>query len=326
MKRVLLCEIFHESNTFNPVIEGLDRFILNQEYEGKAAYDRIITTPVLAHGMIDAIEEAGAEVIPTIFLRGGSGGRVQDSVFELFKERVKYYIEKAGQIDAVCLSLHGATCTESEDDMCGALLKYVRGLVGNIPVAAGFDLHANITKDMLQYGDIICGYQTYPHVDFYETGYRAAKLCMQMLEGKTIAQESYSVPMLVPPAGFTSSEEPLKEVLDAGHALVADGTLLDFTVFVVQPWLDIKEISSTVIAIGEDPEVAKMHAKRLAEMLYRRRDEYMPDLMSVKPPLDLLASKMRLLILQKLILHANRLFCLTHLTLQMEGLWEIALL
>ena len=49
----------------------------------------------------------------------------------------------------------------------------------------------------------------------------------------------------------------------------------------VQPWLDIKEISSTVIAIGEDPEVAKMHAKRLAEMLYRRRDEYMPDLMSV---------------------------------------------
>ena len=102
-----------------------------------------------------------------------------------------------------------------------------------------------------------------------------------MLEGKTIEQESYSVQMLVQPAGFTSSEEPLKEVLDAGHALVADGTLLDFTVFVVQPWLDIKEISSTVIAIGEDPEVAKMHAKRLAEMLYRRRDEYMPNLLDV---------------------------------------------
>lgn len=285
--KILLCEFRQESNTFNPIVMGMDYFTSGYADEGQVAYERVKARPIAAHGMIDAIEEAGGEVVPTIFLDAPSGGRVDDDVFEHVKQRVKYYIDKAGEVDAVCISLHGATCTVSEDDACGALLKYIRELVGDKPIAASFDLHANITKRMLKYADIICGYQTYPHVDFYETGYRAGKLCMQMLAGKKFVKAAVTIPMLIPPSGFTNLEGPFKELIDTGNALVADGTLIDYTVFPVQPWLDIPELASVVVTIAEDSEVAKEQADRLAQQLFEKRDEYTPELMSVDEIIDI---------------------------------------
>ena len=88
---------------------------------------------------------------------------------------MEYFIKATDDFDAICVSLHGATCTVSEEDACGTFLKFLRDLVGSEKViAASCDLHANVTEKMLAAADIICGYQSYPHVDFYETGYRAA--------------------------------------------------------------------------------------------------------------------------------------------------------
>ena len=226
-------------------------------------------------------------MIPTIFLYAESGGRVDDIVLEKMINRVSYYIENAGEFDAVCASLHGATCAVSVDDACGTFLKKLKEMVGNRPIAACFDMHANITDQVAECADIICGYQTYPHVDFYETGYRAGKLCMQLLEGATIQKAVAKIPMLVPPAGYTSQKEPFKEVVDAGNKLISDGTLIDYSVFPVQPWLDIKEISSVVVAIAIEAETVKRCADDLAQKLYERRDEYMPPLQSVDDIIDL---------------------------------------
>ena len=281
MKRVLVFELHQESDTFNPIVMRMDRFTSGKADEGKEAYDILKTLHGMATGMINAIEDGEGEVIPAIFLHAASGGKVDDAVLAHTKERVKYYIEQAGEFDAVCAALHGAMVMESEDDGCGNLLEYIRGLVGDKPIAAAFDLHGNITEKIKKNADIICGYQTYPHIDIYETGYRAAKLCMDLLNDKPMVKAIVSVPMLVPPSGFTNREEPFKSVIDTGNAWIADKTVLDYSVFVVQPWLDVKEIASTVVAIAEDEETAKEKAECLANMLFERRDEYMPNLLDV---------------------------------------------
>lgn len=287
MKRVLVCEFYQETNTFNPIVAGYESFLGYENIEGMEAYQEIKLQPIAPHGMFDAIEEGGGEVVPTIFLYAESGGRVDDAVLEKMIDRVSCYIENAGEFDAVCASLHGATCTVSEDDACGVFLKKLREMVGDRPIAASFDLHANITSQVAECADIICGYQTYPHVDFYETGYRAGELCMQLLEGKSIAKAVTKIPMLVPPAGYTSQTEPFKEVIDGGNTLVSDGILIDYSVFPVQPWLDIKEINSIVVTMATETATAKHHADSLARKLYERRDEYMPPLQSVDEIIDL---------------------------------------
>lgn len=286
-KRVLICEFHQETNTFNPAPTGLDRFRALRCAEGQQAYDLCKELPCAFHGMMDAVEEADGVVIPSISLSGSMGGRVTDDVLELLKENVKETLERNGLVDAVCASLHGATCTVSEDDACGVFLSWLRELVGeDVVIAASFDLHANVTRRTLKAADVICGYQTYPHLDHYQTGYRAAKLCMRKLKGEATHLAATTVPMLAPPAGYSSLAEPFKGVIDCGNALIEDGTLLDYTVFNVQPWLDIDTIGSTVVAVAADAETAKQQADALAKKLFDNREGYSPDLMSVDEIID----------------------------------------
>ena len=39
------------------------------------------------------------------------------------------------------------------------------------------DLHGILTDRMVEHSDAIVAYHTYPHVDFFETGQRAAGCC-----------------------------------------------------------------------------------------------------------------------------------------------------
>lgn len=285
-KRILVCAFHQETNTFNPIVWDIDRFGTNREFEGAARLEKSLVGNTTLHGGYTAITEAGGEVVPTIFLHSSSGGRVADEVLNHLCERMAHYI-KTEEFDGIYAALHGATCTENEDDACGFFLETVRNLVGDKPVAVSFDLHAKVTDKVLKNADIVCGYQTYPHIDFFETGYRAAKHLMGMLEGKKYYMAAVNLPMLVPPAGYTTREEPFEGLMEKAKSMIADGKLTDASVFAVQPWLDIPEIMSRTVAISEDAEQAKTCALGLAKDLWAMKDDMWPDLKSVDEIIDI---------------------------------------
>lgn len=284
-KRILVCAFHQETNTFNPITWELDRFGHNREFEGDARFRQSLNGTSALQGGYDAITAAGYEVIPTVFLHAGSGGRVADEVLNYLCERMAHYI-KTEEFDGIYAALHGATCTENEDDACGFFLETLRKLVGNKPIAASFDLHAKITDKVLKNADIVCGYQTYPHIDFYATGNRAAKHLIGLLEGKQYHMATVNLPLLLPPAGYTTREEPFGSLLEKAKAMITDGRLSDATVFPVQPWLDIPEIMSRVVAISEDAEQAAACALELAKDLYDGKDNMWPDLKSIDEIID----------------------------------------
>ena len=285
-KKILLLEFRQETNTFNPVPAEKTAFQKDCIFEGEKLFQSRMATKTAMHGAVDVFQAAGMSVIHTVFMSAPSGGKVKDDVLAYAMERVEYYA-KNNQFDAIYASLHGATVTESCEDACGKLTTLLRKLAGDKPVVASFDLHANITDKVLHNLDAVCGYQTYPHNDFYATGARAAQRCVDLLEGKTYSMAAAAVPMLIPPAGYTSNEGPFKEVIDMGKAMIADGTLLDFTVFPVQPWMDISVIASRTIAIAKDAETAKACADKLAQALCDLRDKVMPPLSSVDELIDI---------------------------------------
>jgi len=282
-KRIFLLEFHQESNTFNPITAKLEDFYIGSVPEGAEGYERMKAQTGMVRGMIDVLEAApDVEVVPGIFLHANSGGRVRDAVVDYLYDRLDAALKAAGPVDAVCAALHGATCSESQDDVCGSLLMWLRKKTGNVPIAAAFDLHANITHKVAEAAEVICGYQTYPHTDFRETGRRAAELCLRVLEGKSTRLYRKTIPTLVPPAGYNSLEGPFGALLNRGKELVRQGKLLDFTVFPVQPWLDIPEISSTVITIAEDFGEGLEQCISLAGEFEARRDAYYPSLMPME--------------------------------------------
>ena len=173
-KRILVCEFRQESNTFNPVPCAMPVFSRRRFAEGQQAYAIAKSAPSDSGGIIDAIEAAGGEVVFAVTLCAGAGGKVTDDVLDCFLEKVHRCWETEGPFDAVCLSLHGATTTDSVDDPCGKILTELRELIGpDMLMTAAFDLHANMTDQMLAAANLVCGYQCYPHTDIYETGYRS---------------------------------------------------------------------------------------------------------------------------------------------------------
>ena len=286
--RVLVFEFHQESNTFNPKIEPIERFNPQMIFEGEECFKSRVDLLGVGSGSIKALWERGAEVIPSVFMHAASGGRVDDQVLSHLTERLEHHIKAAGELDGIVATLHGATCTESCDDACGVLMERIRALVGEkVVIAAAFDLHANITERMIKSVDIICGYNTYPHIDHFKTGHRASTLCMDLLEGKKHQMAIAEIPMLIPPAGYTDKEGAFKVLMDRAKEMVAQGKIADFTIFPVQPWLDIPEITSRVVTIGEDAEQAKQCADILAKGLFDLRDEAWPDLVDVDKIIDI---------------------------------------
>lgn len=277
--RVLLMEINQETNTFCSTPAVLDDYKRTFFAEGKEFYDGVHGKQLCLGGMIDALEEEKIEVIPGFGIRATAGGVSASEVYQEFERRFRRIATECGTIDGCYLSFHGAHQSVDSDDICGDALALTRELFGQeIVVACSCDLHGNVTKKMFANADIITAYQTYPHVDHYNTGYRAAKLANRLLNGEKLYMAYGTVPMIQPANGYSTNEGKLYTVMQELFAQVENGTVEDISAFQMQPWLDVVEGGSAVIAIGKDEDSAKAVVKNgLAKMWEIRHDMVRPN-------------------------------------------------
>ncbi|MBQ3549309.1 MAG: M81 family metallopeptidase [Oscillospiraceae bacterium] len=292
---ILYFEFSQETNSFNPLLCDLDCFKNWTYREGEHIFtDLDPSVPIETMAFAAAAKEAGATLVPSIAMVSQSQGPVTADVVDLFLDKVRATYETMEQVDGVFAALHGGTQDTREDDVCGYILEQVRAMVGPEPViAVAYDMHGNITPKMLHNSDVCCGYQTYPHEDPYETGYRAAKLgLMKLRDRSAFVMTAVHLPMILPCAGYSTKEEgPFKEITELGHRFVEEGKLLDFSLFQMQPWMDVDPACSTVIAIGREEAVAAACAQELAQRLFDVRKELKPDLMTIDQVIDLALDK-----------------------------------
>ena len=184
MTRVVLAMMKHETNTFSPVPTDLARFSRGAERplagaEILAAYRG---TGSCTAGFIDVAEAAGAEIVPSIAANAPPSGPVRSAAYEYICDAILGAV--AGGCDAILLDLHGAMVTERDEDGEGELLARIRAIAPDIPIGVTLDMHANLYPAMVDNADVIAGYQTYPHIDYRETGVRAARPIFAMLRGE----------------------------------------------------------------------------------------------------------------------------------------------
>ena len=79
----------------------------------------------------------------------------------------------------------------------------------------------------------------------------------------------------------------MRSIMEYGQTLVRRGTLRDFSVFQMQPWLDVRPAGSTVLTVAEDAEAASRSARELARQLFENRDAFWPRLYSQDEVIEL---------------------------------------
>lgn len=289
--RILIGQFFQETNSFCPHIIPFEEWMSLGFHQGNEIRDLYKEQPHAIGGMIRALEE----IMPSIEIIYGtdfrchcnSGGMVDHHVMEVFLEKMLGSIDQELDIDGILLSFHGAMQTTESDDPEGEVVRILREKVGEKAViAVSTDLHAYISDTLVNEADIICGYHTYPHTDYFETGYRAATLMLKKIQGHQLTSVKIGIPMIVPPSTYSTIEGPFKEVMDIGLNMMKSNLIEDFSIYQMQPWLDIYPGGSSIITIGKGDEQQLKCAKELAETLFKMRYKFQPKQLSIDTVID----------------------------------------
>ncbi|WBU37981.1 M81 family metallopeptidase [Homoserinibacter sp. YIM 151385] len=288
--RALVTELRQESNSLSPVRSGLafwretgwvlDADRVRAELGGGAS--------ALA-GMLAVLDEAGAEVLTGPSMYAQSGGTAEDEVLDAYLDGLLPALRAAGPLDVVLCSFHGALQTVSHDDAEAEVVRRIREVVGeDCIVAASTDLHGYISRPLVERLDILCGYRTYPHTDFVETGRRAATLAVDaVLTGRRPALAWARVPMIVSASAYSTLDGGFAELIADVERRCASGEVRDATVYQMQPWLDVADPHSTVVVIADDPGAARAAAAELADALWAARDGFASRLATIDEVVDL---------------------------------------
>src|SRR6185295_11580860 len=250
--RLVIAQVKHETNTFSPVPTPLARFAHGAPLplEGPAVRDAYKGTGTALGAFIDLAEQAGAEAVYPVAGNAAPSAPVEDEAYEAMAGRIVAAVAKG--CDAVLLDLHGAMVTRSFDDGEGELLARIRRIAPSVPIGVALDMHTNLFPAMGQHATTIAGYQTYPHVDMYETGVRAARPVLNLLERKSKPTMAFGHrPMLPHVMRQSSLDSPNKEIQARAKEMERQGAALCASFFVGFPHADIAYAGSSAVVVTD---------------------------------------------------------------------------
>lgn len=274
-KRVLVAECLHEVCSFNPAPTRYEDFFVNfgdqiRQYHSRGGTEVAGALNVFA-------DHPNLTVIPTFSARGiTSGGVIPAADFKRLAREFLDSLQAAGRVDGALFVLHGAMAAENELDPEGYLLQEARRILGeSVPIVVSCDLHGILTDRMIQHANLIVPYHTYPHVDFFETGRRAARLLLRCL-AKEIqpVTAKVEIPALVRGDELITKTGLFGRLVDKAKQFENGPGGLAAGYFIGNPFTDVPELRCySIVAMDGDRAAAESAALELANDFWPHRDE-----------------------------------------------------
>lgn len=284
MRKILIAECKQEVSTFNPHLSGYDDFAVRFGEE-LVQYHRSVRNEVGgALSVFDAHDDV--QCVPTysaFFIT--SGGTLAQAAWERIAAEFLDSLRQAPPVDGVYFCMHGAMASERELDPEGWLLAETRKILGErIPIVVSLDLHGILTDRMLEHSDAIVAYHTYPHVDFFETGQRAARLLLRIMDGEVRpVTAKVAIPALV------RGDELITETGLFGHSIRlaqrAEGGArgLSAGIFIGNPFTDVPALQSNAFVVtDDDAELAGREALKIAQSFWENHAAMQVPLVSLE--------------------------------------------
>lgn len=273
----------HETNTFAPSKATYERFETGEGWPplcvGDEIAPRLEGANIPAAGAIRALHAAGHRTVGLAWAAANPSAQVTRDAFERISGEIVRRLAAAGDVDGVYLDLHGAMVTEHLDDGEGELLARVRKVVGpKTPVVASLDLHANVTRAMIDLSSAMVAYRTYPHVDMAATGERAAGMLDEMLRtGRPFAKSLRTLDFLTGLPSQCTTIEPGKRLYSLLDRLEHEHrTVLSFTPGF--PMADFPECGMAAFGMGADEARVQVAVAALRQAIADAESEFRMEL------------------------------------------------
>lgn len=283
MPKILVAECKQEVSSFNPVASHYEDFAISTG-EAILTYHRTVRNEV--GGALAVFDKRrDIQVLPTYSARAiTSGGTLAAADFNRVAAEFLGSLKAAAVPDGVYFSLHGAMSAENEDDPEGFLLAETRKILGErVPIVVSLDLHGILTDRMLEHSDAVVVYHTYPHVDFYETGERAARLLLRIMAGEARpVTAKVTIPALVRGDELITATGLFGESIRAAQAIEQSPGGLSAGMFIGNPFTDVPALcTNSLVVTDDDPVRAEREAIELANGFWKHRERMQVPLTSI---------------------------------------------
>lgn len=282
-RRILIAECKQEVSTFNPVLSGRDDFTIRH---GQAILDYHRRVRSEVGGALNVFDSTpGLELVPACsahFIT--SGGTLADAAFEEIAGEILSSIKALPPVDGLYFSLHGAMATQSEGDPEGWLLAETRKIVGErVPIVISLDLHGILTDRMLEHSDAAVAFHTYPHVDFFSTGERSARLLLRIVAGEVKPVTArVRVPALVRGDELITASGSIRHAVNAAMAVEQGPGGLSAAMMWGNPFTDVPALASNSFVVTDgDPARAEREALRIANLFWEHHEKMQVPLASL---------------------------------------------
>jgi len=281
--RIAVGQISHETNSFSPVLTGLEEFRARGYAVGGDVIERFAGTRTPLGGFFAAAEEEGMELIPTVAAAAVPSGVVRADAYTHLLERLRRGINDAGRIDGVLLALHGAMVVDGIPDAEGDVLLRVREWVGDgVPIACTLDYHANVTDRMVELADGLFGYNTYPHVDGFERGVEACEFMAALLGGSIEPTRAVTRPPLAPPVvPARTGWGPMRKLMARAHSWEERDDVIDVGAYGGFVYSDVRDAGLAFVATTDgDRDLAEEITRDMGERAWKMREDFAADLVT----------------------------------------------
>ena len=289
MRRILIAECKQEVSTFNPHLSQYADFRVCNGQD-LLNYHHSVRNEI--GGALSVFDElADVEIVPAYsacFIT--SGGTLAADAWQRIAREFIESIRSSPPVDGVYLCMHGAMASQEELDPEGYLIAETRRVLGeDVPIVVSLDLHGILTDRMIEHSDAIVAYHTYPHVDFFETGQRASRLLLKILDGARPVTAKVAIPALVrgdeliTATGLFGNSIRIAQQVEAGPMGLSAG------MFIGNPFTDVPALQTySFVVTDNDIELAEREAVRIAESFWPNRHRMKVPLVS----LDEMAAQM----------------------------------
>ncbi|WP_280771545.1 M81 family metallopeptidase [Salipaludibacillus daqingensis] len=281
--RIGIAFFYHESHTFSPSMTNLNDFINEGFHKGDEIIEAYAGTKTEVGGFIDILRDKDAEIIPLVCAAAIPSGQVTKDAYETIKEEMISALRQSEKLDGLLIALHGAMVVEHLSDPETEMLKKIRSVIGyDIPIATTLDMHANLSSEMISYTPLHFGFKTYPHVDMYEQGCKAAEtLWSGIITSEKYVASFIKLPIMLPSINMRTAEGPMHDLVELAKQKEEDSDIIGATVFGGFPYSDIPEAGVSILVTGTDPTKTERTSKELAEKVWEFKDRFIVHLPSI---------------------------------------------
>ena len=232
-----------------------------------------------AHAYDLAHARKGIALVPLVSAWAVPSGPLTGECLQHIIDAILRQLRATEPVDGLYLCLHGAMGVRGVVDPEAEILRQLRVALGpTLPIVVSYDLHASVTRAVVEQVQAIVAYATNPHRDHASTGAKAARMLIGLCRKTLDPQMAWrSLPMLLGGGTTIDFLPPMLAIFQRLRHWERQGKIVVGSVLMCHPWNAQPETGWNVLILTDgNRAVAERLADEIAELCWAVRHQLPP--------------------------------------------------